>query len=105
MKDEILYISETFKQADLFLDTIAEKLNSIGINFELNREKLYIETEKYKIIALPINCTCLGRSKSMVKYFVDASGLDEYKFNYIFYFPEHTKELKSNDEIIEIVRC
>ena len=105
MKDEILYISETYKQGNLFIHSIAEKLESIGTDFKIDIHKMFIETGKYKIIVVPINGTNLGCSKSRVKYFLNCSGLYDEKFNRWFFFHECTEEIHSINEIIDIVRC
>lgn len=69
---EVIYITNTFKSAVNFIEKLAEGLKKSGIdNIELNLKSIRLKSDKFIVSTMPIYSSMLGRSKQMVKYFID----------------------------------
>ena len=110
MKDEILIITKYIKTLVYLLKDIADKLQDFGVNSRLDRKNTTLETEKFIIIGKTPYATCIGRSWLRLKYYTvyqyrDALLKSEEVELFTYRFPMCTKELRSIDDIIRIVRC
>ena len=68
---EIVYISNSCKQADCFLQEMSEFLKDKHIDYRVDRKYMFIDTSEFKIISLPIHSCWAGRSWSHVKFVIN----------------------------------
>ena len=112
---EVIYISPSCKRAVNFINDLAEKLESFGIeNINIDRKNIQLKTDKFIVSAVDIWGTNLGRDCRFVKYFIDKISVSDYPNERAIEnalarwrelkcrFREGTKEI-SEEELIEIL--
>jgi len=110
MKPEILIIAKYQRTLDFILKDIADTLHNLGTESKLDRENETLETDKFVIIVKTPYSTCIGRSWSRLRFYVEYGYSDTWVENdeidnFTCRFPSHTKKIETIDEIIQIVRC
>lgn len=106
-KSEILYISDTFKEANEFLRDLAYDLNEMGVPI-LNfcRQRLVLETEEYVLYCLTMKShDFTGHRFSNVKYLVNCSVFhrEEFKELVSFRLKTDVKEIEDWRELIKLL--
>lgn len=107
MKPEILYISDTFKDANEFLGDLAHDLNKMGVSiFDFCRQRLVLETEEYILWCIHMTShNGFAKRYSNVKYLANCSMIYAKKFqeNVAFRLKPDVKEIKDRREIIKLL--
>lgn len=107
MKPEILFISDTFKEANVFLKDLAYELNEMGVPIlDFCRQRLVLETEECVLCCLSMNSHhFLGHRFSNVKYLVNCSVFhrEEFKERVSFRLKTDVKEIEDWRELIKLL--
>lgn len=101
--NEILYVSDTYKQSRNFLQELVEDLSDRGITFKIDWKNYSLETDCYKIICESINSSCLGRSNSNVKYLANCAILHRGEVLERIMLREEVKNIESREQIISLL--
>lgn len=112
---EVIYITNTFKSAVRLIEQLEEELKKSGIdNIQLDLKNIKIKSNNFILSTMPIYSGMLGRSKHMVKYFVNDTSTEHCetaeqrklvleKIDYIkMGFRETTREIKK-EELLNIL--
>lgn len=107
MKPEILYISDTLKDADKFLGDLAYDLNKMGVPIlDFCRQRLVLETEEYILWCIYMTShNGFAKRYSNVKYIANCSAIYEKKFqeNVAFRLKPDVKKIKDRRKIIKLL--
>lgn len=108
MKPEILYISDTLKDANEFLGDLAHELNKMGVPIlDFCRQRLVLETEACSLYCLSMmSCCSLRHGHSNVKFLVNSCSSfykEEFEEMVLFRLKPDVKEIKNRREIIKLL--
>lgn len=101
--DTILYFTKTEREIQDFLKTLSEYLHLYGVPCTINYRNSTVETENYKIYAVSSYCGLIGALPGFRYYLNDATN-EEFGKRVRFKLLEGAKELKSTDELIDLLR-
>lgn len=101
--NEILYVSDTYKQSRNFLQELAEDLSDREIAFKIDWKSYSLETDFYKIICESINSSCLGRNNSNVKFLANCAILHRDDVLKRIMLREEVKNIESREQIISLL--
>lgn len=107
MKPEILYISDTFKQANEFLrDLECDLLELDVLIFDFCRQRLVLETEHFKLRCISMNQHDLGAIRTDdIQYYANCSMLYEKEVHKKigYRLRPGIKQIKNRKEIIKLM--
>lgn len=113
---EVIYISQSCKQAVNFINDLAIKLKQHEINsFDIDHKNIQLKSDKFIVSAVSINSSNLWRSYGMTKYYIDTVSIAQYETFAQWAFAHDTlRELErsfyidtkqiSEEELIEILK-
>lgn len=101
--DAILYFAKTEREVRDFLETLSEQLHLYGAPSTINYRNSTVETENYKIYAIS-SCRGLIGALPGFRYYLNDATNEEFGKRVRFKLLEGTKELKSTDELIDLLR-
>lgn len=101
--DAILYFTKTEIEVRDFLETLSEQLHLYGIPSTINYRNSTVETENYKIYAVSSCRGLIGALPGFGYYLNNATG-EEFNKKARFKLLEGAKELKSKNELIELLK-
>lgn len=101
--DAILYFTKTEREVRDFLEAISEQLHLYGVPCTINYRNSTVETENHKIYAVSSCCGLIGALLGFRYYLSDATE-EEFNKRVRFKLLLGAKELKSKNELIELLR-
>lgn len=101
--DAILYFAKTEREVQDFLETLSEQLHIYGVPSTINYRNSTVETEYYKIYAVSSYCGLIGALPGF-RYYLNNATEEEFNKRVRFKLLEGAKELKSNNELIDLLR-
>lgn len=102
--DTILYFTKTEREVRDFLETLSEQLHLYGVPSTINYRNSTVETENYKIYAVS---SCRGLIGTLLgfRYYLNNATKEEFDKGVRFKLLLGAKELKSTNELIDLLRA
>lgn len=101
--DTILYFTKIEREVQDFLETLSEYLCLYGVPCTINYRNSTVETENYKIYAVS-SCSPLIGALPGFRYYLNSTTEEEFNKRVSFKLLDGVKELKSNNELIDLLR-
>lgn len=101
--DNILYFTHYETEVQYFLDDLSQRLDIYGIPYRINHRNRIAETKNYKIYAVSASSGLIGALPGFRHYLNDAME-EEFNNRVEFKLLEDAKELKSFNELIDLLK-